>query len=396
MLLRAVLLAIGAGHVQAGTDGAMPHYFEQQLVPGTAEELRQCGLPTAIDVAGKLFPAALKVFPLAHRGKSTGTGHFKEVHKWLIALLALGIPLMIVFDNPTARYPPKAVEHTKRAAAAKIARDKAVAYDADPALEEQAKADKEWSKVPHRETLTDLMQFTAQLCTALKIHWVVAPFEADQQCAYASHAGQAGAVWPPHGDSDLPLYGIDTVLFRMNQNNGNHSRLSVFNLLGRVVDAKPAPPDAPPKKVDLRAVNSIAALADIVILGGCDYFKQPGVAVPTAHKHMARHDFDFDTYVQVELGEDLSTPAGRKSESGVQLLAARATFAHPLAWSCEWGDDGMPSSATLTHGTARGAAAPDGGLAGLMKVLGITPAVAKRLRDPSNALALARGCACVC
>lgn len=40
MLLRAVLLAIGAGHVQAGTDGAMPHYFEQQLVPGTTAELR--------------------------------------------------------------------------------------------------------------------------------------------------------------------------------------------------------------------------------------------------------------------------------------------------------------------------------------------------------------------
>ena len=82
----------------------------------------------AIDVAGKLYPAALKVFPLAHRGKSTGTGHFKDVHKWLVALLALGIPLMIVFDNPTARYPPKAVEHTKRAAASKIAREKAVAY----------------------------------------------------------------------------------------------------------------------------------------------------------------------------------------------------------------------------------------------------------------------------
>ena len=85
-----------------------------------------------------------------------------------------------------------------------------------------------------------------------------------QQCAYASHAGEAGAVWPPHGDSDLPLYGIDTVLFRMNQANGNHSRLSVFNLLGRVVDAKPAKPDALPTKVDLRSVKTIAALADIV------------------------------------------------------------------------------------------------------------------------------------
>lgn len=69
------------------------------------------------------------------------------------------------------------------------------------------------------------MQFTARLCTALKIQWVVAPFEADQQCAYASQAGEAGAAWLPHGDSDLPLYGIDSVLFRMNQANGNHSRL---------------------------------------------------------------------------------------------------------------------------------------------------------------------------
>ena len=42
-MLRAVLLAIGAGHVQAGTDGAMPHYFEQQLVPGTTAELRHVG-----------------------------------------------------------------------------------------------------------------------------------------------------------------------------------------------------------------------------------------------------------------------------------------------------------------------------------------------------------------
>ena len=155
-------------------------------------------------------------------------------------------------------------------------------------------------------------------------------------------------------------------------------------------------PDALPTKVDLRSVKTIAALADIVIGGGCDYFKQAGVAVPTSHKRMAKHGFDFDTYVQEELGVDLSTPAGRKSESGVQLLAARATFAHPLAWRCEWGDDGMPSTATLTHGTARGAAAPDGGLAGLMKVLGIDRDVARRLRDPSNALALARGCACVC
>ena len=281
-----VVLSLRVAQVQAGTDGAMGYFFEQQLVTGTAAELAQGALPVAIDAAGKLFPAVLKVGPLVHRGKAASS-HYLEVYKWIAGFVTLGVPVLLVFDTLTGRYPPKAATHMKRAAEAVKHSADAAALDAAHISGSDPDADAKWSRVVHRETLRDLVHFASQVCTALEIRWVVAPFEADHECAFLSHTSAVGAVYPPHGDSDLPCYGIDTVLFRMLQ-NGNHSRLCVFELLGRVVHAKPTKANPVPATVDLQQVTTIRTLTDIVIAGGCDYFKTKGVAVPTAFLRMAR------------------------------------------------------------------------------------------------------------
>ena len=68
-LLRAAILMVP---VLAGTDGAMPLFFEQQLEVSTAPAsgpAAQNVPPLAIDAAGKLFPAVLKVGHLVNREK---------------------------------------------------------------------------------------------------------------------------------------------------------------------------------------------------------------------------------------------------------------------------------------------------------------------------------------
>ena len=173
-----VVLSLRVAQVQAGTDGAMGYFFEQQLVTGTAAELAQGALPVAIDAAGKLFPAVLKVGPLVHRGKAA-TSHYLEVYKWIAGFVSLGVPVLLVFDTLTGRYPPKAGTHAKRAAATKKHRDRAAALDAAHVSGVDPDADGKWAQVLDRETYRDLVHFTTQLCTALTIKWVVAPFEAD-------------------------------------------------------------------------------------------------------------------------------------------------------------------------------------------------------------------------
>jgi len=130
-------------------------------------------------------------------------------------------------------------------------------------------------------------------------------------------------VLPPHNDTDLPIYGIDNVLFRPKA-NGECSSMRVREmLLGKVVASKPSKSDQPPGRVDLTRVRTMDSLACCVVLGGCDYFKTPGVSMPTAFKRFSECDFSLDAYAEKHLGVDLHPAFAAVSDEARAILAAR-------------------------------------------------------------------------
>ena len=206
----------------------MQLFYEKQLETVHLENFKG-GKPIGVDVPGKLFPAALKVGALVHRGKPATT-HYRDIHSWLRNHISFSAALLLVFDG-RARYPPKGVRaHKERAADEEKNRTEAARLEALGDDASMKKADKVWERVIHRETLLDLTFFTMQLCTQLGVRWVVAPFEADHLLACLSERGEIAAVLPPHNDTDLPIYGIDNVLFRPKA-NGECSSMRVREML---------------------------------------------------------------------------------------------------------------------------------------------------------------------
>ena len=313
--------------VQPGTDGATPLFFHEQMVDGNLEQLAG-GLPIGLDMAGKLVPATLKVGSLVNRSQPA-SDHYREVHRWLVNL-SFGVTVLVVFDS-FGRYPPKARTHSKRTADAEKYRDTADTLD-DAGNGAEPAADTWWNRVLHCGALRDLVPFTMQLCGRLGIRYVFAPYEADHQLAYLAKHGVVRSVHPPHDDGDIPVYGNESVLFRM-RHNGDFSHLRVFDsVLGQRVKPKPTKAGEEPGDVDLTAVTTVESFATDIILGGCDYFKQKGVAAPTAHKRYLAAGCSLDVYARTNLGVDLQTAAGRASSTGRELLAARSTFLYPLAF----------------------------------------------------------------
>ena len=370
---------------RAGTDGAMGLFYEQQLTNGSLENWPR-EHTIGIDAMGKLVPAVLRVGHLVHRGKEA-TAQYAEIHRWVKWLLSFGVSLIFVFDG-LARYPPKAARaHKERAEREKQDRADAVRLDADG---DEEKADKSWIRILDRATLLDLVQFTQQLLDELSVPWVVAPYEADHQLAFLAERGQISAVHAPHNDTDLPVYGIPNVLFRLRA-NGEFSSLRVReSLLGKVLTRKTSTAanaaDAP---VDLSQVHLMDKFACSVMLGGCDYFKTKGVAAVTALQHFAECNFDLERYAIEKLHCDIDDPNDMVAK---QLLAARATFAHPLAFDLEWGADGDGTlvAASLACGMADGTPPPEG-MAALLETLDIPNSERLLLKDTSKCLAIAKG-----
>ena len=247
--LHSVLVLLLAAPTLGGTDGAMAMLFEQQFQPGSLEQLKLSGTPVmpviGVDIAGKLTQAVLKVGHLVHRGEPAAM-QYGEIHGWLKGLLSFGVSIIIVFDN-VARYPPKAARaHKERAESDRKNRDAAELLDGPHPSGCDRNADKLWQRVVHRETLLDLVAFVKQLCTQLKVRWVVAPFEADHLLAVLAQTGVITHVIPPHNDTDLPIYGIPSVLFRYRVDGSFVELRAREQLLGKLVHAKPTKPDALP------------------------------------------------------------------------------------------------------------------------------------------------------
>ena len=264
MLRACALSAILVASCHAGTDGAMALYYEQQLTTGKLDNY-QHDKPIGIDAAGRLVPAVLKVGWIVNRGHAASS-QYGDIHRWIKGFVSYGVGLIFVFDG-LARYPPKAARaHKERAEKAEKA--KAEAKRLDAAGDTDA-VDKRWCEVVHRETLLDLMCFAQQLLNELKVRWVVAPYEADHLLAYMAERNVITAVHPPHGDSDLPVYGIPNILFRLKASGEFSSLRARDHLLGKVVESKPTSATGSPGRVDLSQVRSMDTFACCVLLGGC-------------------------------------------------------------------------------------------------------------------------------
>ena len=194
MRLLLAICAVWLASARAGVPGALPGLFSEQCEPVTLRELQAAGTTIGIDVAGKLYPLVLQVGPIVNRGADTDS-HYKAVHKWLVDLLSAGLTLLLVFDNFTSRYPPKAGTHKERAKTTLGDRVQAERLDAAHATGVDSAADRYWKKVRspvHRHTCRhpssvcvaqvlnraaylDLVHFTLQLAASLGVPCVVVP-----------------------------------------------------------------------------------------------------------------------------------------------------------------------------------------------------------------------------
>lgn len=102
--------------------------------------------------------------------------------------------------------------------------------------------------------------------------FVVAPFEADAQCAYLALNGMVDAVLTE--DSDLLAYGCPRVLFKLDW-NGDVDEISLADL---------------PNCRDLNFVGWTQDLfQEMCVMAGCDFIKAlPGIGIKKAHAHIRR------------------------------------------------------------------------------------------------------------
>lgn len=116
----------------------------------------------------------------------------------------------------------------------------------------------------------------ARVASALRragVEYLVAPFEADAQCAYLARSGAVAGVITE--DSDLVAHGVPLVLLKLDSKNGSCvelradalHRCSELNLAGFTQDT----------------------LLQLCVLSGCDYLPSlPGVGVKKAHALLRR------------------------------------------------------------------------------------------------------------
>ena len=104
------------------------------------------------------------------------------------------------------------------------------------------------------------------------IAFVVAPYEADAQCAYLAHQGLVDVVMTE--DSDLLAYGCPKVLYKMD-GNGEADMICFDDL---------------PHCRDLSFVGwNLELFQQMCVMAGCDFVKAlPGIGIKKAHTHIRR------------------------------------------------------------------------------------------------------------
>jgi len=159
----------------------------------------------------------------------------------------------------------------------------------------------------------------ARVCAALRragVPYVVAPYEADAQCAHLAASGAVAAVLTE--DSDLLAYGVARCLFKLRE--GSVEEVACLRL---------------PACRELNLVGFDPHLfLQMCVLAGCDYLPSvPGVGVKRAHA-LVRRFRSAAAAVRHLRFEGAAVPAGY--EAG--LADALLTFAHHWVWDARAGE----------------------------------------------------------
>ena len=184
-------------------------------------------------------------------------------------LLSHSVTPILVFDG--AHLPSKRITEEKRRKQRNIFREKGMK------LLREGKRKEAYDCFKHCvDVKPELALKLINACRERGIQCIVAPYEADAQLAFMVRTGLAYAVISE--DSDLLVFGCETVLFKMDDTgNGFLINLSEVgnvkghNMLGFSEDS----------------------FRHMCILSGCDYLDSiPGIGLVTAHKLMRRYGFD--------------------------------------------------------------------------------------------------------
>ncbi|KAF5828650.1 hypothetical protein DUNSADRAFT_17288 [Dunaliella salina] len=164
-------------------------------------------------------------------------------------------------------------------------------------------------------TLTWLMQLGGQALKAEPepFRFIVAPYEADAQCAYLALTGRVDAVITD--DSDLLCYGCPRVLFKTDFWAGTAQEIRLEDL------AKNTKPDFLGWDVDL--------FQELCVLSGCDFLDNvPNRAIMKVHKGLSeyRSGLKYIRWLRTVAGADV--PPNYE----LSFLRARATFRHQLVY----------------------------------------------------------------
>lgn len=134
------------------------------------------------------------------------------------------------------------------------------------------------------EINNDMIHLFIQELKHLNVQYVVAPYESDAQLAFLYHERMIDLVVTE--DSDLLAYGVDRVLFKMDQ-QGNGTEIDLNNLNNCLEYHIP----------NKRFTKEM--LLQACILSGCDYHSGvPGVGFKTALSLVKSHKGDIHGLVQ--------------------------------------------------------------------------------------------------
>ena len=169
------------------------------------------GATVAVDIASWMLRAFYADAPSFFRPGARPTHSYRDFLSRLLSVLSLATgsaaAVIVVVDG--ARYWPKAAEHARRGTA--VDRERIIA-DAKAADDNgnRTEADKLYRELTY-PVPDELYSWLVGHCSRHELGLVVAPFDADAQCAWLALNGIVDHVLTI--DGDFPIYGIPSVIF---------------------------------------------------------------------------------------------------------------------------------------------------------------------------------------
>ncbi|XP_055304044.1 exonuclease 1 [Sitodiplosis mosellana] len=267
------------------------------------------GKSVAIDSYCWLHKGAFAVGDKLVRGEDTNV-HIMYCVKYVQLLLSHNIKPILVFDG--RHLPAKAETEAKRRESRKIAKQRAIELMKKGQHKEAQNYLRRCVDITHEMALKLI-----QVCRALNVDCIVAPYEADAQLAYLNKIGLADYVITE--DSDLTLFGCRKILFKLDL-TGN----CVLVDSDRLALAMGC-------KEDKFTMEKFRLMC---ILSGCDYVESlPGIGLAKACKFVkATEETDLMRGLDKIPAYLNMRHLTVTDEYKINVLKARATFLHMVVF----------------------------------------------------------------